>query len=234
MGVADTTEAPAALLCIQRSIVGPVQFEGTVGRIEITDSIVGLPPTDEANAPVAIGGGTDVDGGTLPAPLAVLQGTTVFGRTVVHALDLASNCIFWNTVTVEARQVGCVRFSYVPVGSSVPRRYRCIPDVEGLSDAEAEVVLRDVKPVLVSDDLSAAGYARLARECPLVVREGADDESEMGAWHFRMEPQREANLVASLGEYLRFGLDAGLFFEDESTTGTRQPPAWQPVFRSLT
>jgi hypothetical protein len=34
----------------------------------------------------------------------------------------------------------------------------------------------------------------------------------MGAWSFLKHAQREANLRASLDEYLRFGLEAGLLF----------------------
>jgi hypothetical protein len=34
----------------------------------------------------------------------------------------------------------------------------------------------------------------------------------MGAFHDLYQPQRKANLNASLSEYLRFGLEAGIFF----------------------
>jgi hypothetical protein len=32
----------------------------------------------------------------------------------------------------------------------------------------------------------------------------------MGAWHFLQAPQRLRNLQIALGEYLRFGLEAGV------------------------
>jgi hypothetical protein len=44
------------------------------------------------------------------------------------------------------------------------------------------------------------------------IREGADDEAEMGAFHELFEPQRETNLRVRLDEYLRFGLEAGIFY----------------------
>jgi hypothetical protein len=34
----------------------------------------------------------------------------------------------------------------------------------------------------------------------------------MGTWGFLLQPQREANLVASLDEYLRVGLEAGVLY----------------------
>jgi hypothetical protein len=44
------------------------------------------------------------------------------------------------------------------------------------------------------------------------IREGADDEAEMGAFHELFKPQRETNLRIRLDEYLRFGLEAGIFY----------------------
>ena len=57
-----------------------------------------------------------------------------------------------------------------------------------------------------------AGYCQLSQICAVEIREGADDQAEMGAFHDLYQPQREANLNSSLGEYLRFGLEAGIFF----------------------
>jgi hypothetical protein len=34
----------------------------------------------------------------------------------------------------------------------------------------------------------------------------------MGAYHDLFEPQRETNLRVRLAEYLRFGLEAGIFY----------------------
>ena len=44
-------------------------------------------------------------------------------------------------------------------------------------------------------------------------RTGADDEAEMGAFHDLFQPQRESNIRLRLREYLRFGLEAGVFYE---------------------
>ena len=34
----------------------------------------------------------------------------------------------------------------------------------------------------------------------------------MGAFHYLFQPQRETNLRVRLDEYLRFGLEAGIFY----------------------
>jgi hypothetical protein len=45
---------------------------------------------------------------------------------------------------------------------------------------------------------------------PALLR-GASDEGEIGVMHALAQPQREDNLRTRLDEYLRHGLDAGLF-----------------------
>ena len=52
----------------------------------------------------------------------------------------------------------------------------------------------------------------LTPRCAVEIRKGADTGASMGAWCFLEEPQREANLLSALDEYLRFGLQAGLFY----------------------
>ena len=56
-------------------------------------------------------------------------------------------------------------------------------------------------------------YAQLRTSAPREIRAGADDESEMGAFHLVYAPQRETNLRIRLEEYLRFSLEAGAFLE---------------------
>ena len=55
--------------------------------------------------------------------------------------------------------------------------------------------------------------ANCALSCPAQIRAGADDEAEMGAFHNLFQPQRETNLRVRLDEYLRFGLEAGIFYD---------------------
>ena len=138
----------------------------------------------------------------------------------------ASNCIFTGELNVERRQAGCVRYSFVPDGSSTPRRYRCQPDLglteraavlglESSSDlppAERALLLQRIKPGFSSLHYGDPDYAQLSRESETGILTGAEDGSEMGVFSFLKQPQREANLRVSLNEYLRFGLEAGIFF----------------------
>jgi hypothetical protein len=164
--------------------------------VAVTDSIVDA--TEESAAAFAATNGTDA-GGTLQ-----IADTTVIGT--VHTLDLqlASNSIFLADVISEKRQDGCVRFSYLPLTSAVPRRFRCQPE----EDADA---LR-VRPQFTSLRYGDPGYGQLALRTAAEIRTGADDEAEMGAFHELYQPQRETNLRVRLAEYLRFGLEAGIFY----------------------
>jgi hypothetical protein len=47
----------------------------------------------------------------------------------------------------------------------------------------------------------------------------------MGAFHELFEPQRITNLQIRLDEYLRFGLEAGIFFEPQLAAS---PVPWRP------
>ena len=56
------------------------------------------------------------------------------------------------------------------------------------------------------------GYGQLATTCADEIKRGADDESELGAFHDLYQPQREANLRARLDEYTPAGSNAGIIF----------------------
>lgn len=170
-----------------RSVVGPVDVADDALRVRLDDSIV-----DPAAGEPALRG-----------PSVEVEACTVFGRTEARSLE-ASNSIFVGRVQVERRQQGCVRFSYLPFRSLVPRRYECHPASASAADAEA--------PQFTARRYGRPAYAQLSLACPDVITTGADDEGEMGAWHFLQQTQRIADLRASLGEHLRVGLEAGLFF----------------------
>lgn len=217
---------PFATLRVESSVIGPVvAVEGS--RVESHDSAVdATTPTGVAicgRPPVAgglrtVGGLGDlaVGDGTTPAGEVDLHETTVVGGIHCTQLD-ASNSILLaelaaadpRPVAVHARrrQVGCVRYSYVPEGSRTGKRYRCAPDPKAPTG-----VRRATTPRFTSLRFGDPAYLQLATTTPDAIRRGADDESEMGATHLLFTPAREANLMLRLDEYLRFGLEAGFFY----------------------
>ncbi len=83
------------------------------------------------------------------------------------------------------------------------------PAAEDAIRAEVAALIR---PLFVSQRYGDPGYGQLEQRCALQIRNGAESGAEMGVFEFLKQPQREANLRDALDEYLRFGLEAGLFF----------------------
>jgi hypothetical protein len=212
---------------IDHSITGPLYMPAEIKGLRILDSIIDSPDREQFAISDGIKG---------PGPSTTIERTTVFGKVRVREMTSASNVIFTDTVTVDHRQQNCVRYSFVPDGSQTSRRYRCQPDLEiskQIEDEEnkaqaenisfdtsgrelirTEVVSRLV-PAFTSIRYGDPGYGQLHTSCPEQIRTGADDGSEMGAFHHLKQPQREANLCTALDEYLRFGLEPGILYVDE-------------------
>ncbi|HEX2031938.1 MAG TPA: hypothetical protein VHL78_11145 [Actinomycetota bacterium] len=182
---------------LHRSICGAIELPDRVPRgLRVVDTVVDG------------GGGAAVDA---PGAEADVRWSTVLGTAAVRSVD-GGNSIFTGTLQAERRQVGCLRFSYVPPGSTTPRRYRCQPDLalKDVDPALEDAVRSRVRPAFTSVALGHPAYCQLHATCPPEVREGADDGSEMGGFGHLKQPLREANVRTVLDEYLRFGLEAGL------------------------
>jgi hypothetical protein len=171
---------------VVRSITGPLLADGRIASLSVDGCIV-----------------DGHDGHAVDSPDTEITASTILGRTAVRTLD-ASNSIFTDLVETERRQTGCVRYSFLPLASTVPRRFLCQPRDENAA--------RQVAPAFTSTTYGHPGYGQLASSCAPEIAEGADDESELGAFHFLQQPKRVASLTTRLDEYLRFGLEAGIFF----------------------
>lgn len=144
--------------------------------------------------------------------------TTVFGMIFTHAIELGENAIFGGEVRVARRQLGCIRFCYVPPGSRTPKRYHCQPDLvdaKNKDDADAKEIDRlRVAPRFDSVRFGHPTYARLALDCADEIVRGADDEGEMGTFHENQLPRRVANLRVRLDDSTPAGMDTGIIYAD--------------------
>jgi hypothetical protein len=186
---------PALKLRVTRSICDEITVPEDIGSLRLEESIVH---------------------GSIIAPTVNLavEKSTVLGQTTARQLE-AGNSIFPGLVTIGRRQVGCVRFCSLAKDSITPRRFRCQPDLalEGIGPLSQQTAIRTrLAPSFTSTHYSHPAYAQLSLACATEIRTGAEDGSEMGAFNFLKQPQRETNLRSSLDEYLRFGLEAGLIF----------------------
>ena len=202
----------------QFCIAGPLRIPDHAEGLELSDSIVeGLGGLAIAGTPANTAG-----------PDTALERVTVLGGTWVRTLN-ASDTIFDGTVEAVRRQEGCVRFSYVQPDQKTPRRYHCQPDLAGeqaveaaeqadplLTDGDKDAirarVAASIQPSFTARAYGHHAYCQLSLACPSVLRMGAEDGAEMGAFNLLKSPQREDNLRMRLQEYLPFGLEAGLIY----------------------
>ncbi len=209
-----TLDGTRVALRISHSILGAIavispQRRGEPPLLELCDSMldatgvarVALGAPDEAVAHVE----------------ASFRRCTVIGEVQVHGVALAEDSIFASPLRVLRRQHGCVRFCYVPDGSRAPRRFHCQPDLALAAVAAGDAAKRvresrRVVPQFRSQRYTTPDYLRLADSCCVEICRGASDRSAMGVYHDLYEPQREANLVARLQEYVPAGTDAGILF----------------------
>ena len=206
---------------IEHSIVGAIQIHEDEVRQDpiplcISDSIL------DATSPErqAIG----APGATWAHAALTIQRCTVFGIVDAHSMSLGENSLFIGCVNVARRQIGCMRYCWVPTECRTPRRYRCQPD--GVIAAVKERITHDaakqaseianeslrVEPQFNALRYGRPAYAQLALGCAAEITRGADDESEMGVFHDLYQPQREANLRTRLAEYTPAGMNVGIVF----------------------
>ncbi len=186
-------------LTLSRCIAETITLDLPIRRIGIADSIVDATIGSALEAP-----GTPAE----------LLDSTFLGPVSAMTIE-GSGCIFAAPVTAERRQTGCIRYSYVPQGSSTPRRYRCQPDLalRDVPDAGTAAIHARVRPSLTAETYGAPGYGQLALATAPEITAGGEDGTEMGAFRFLRQPQRMANLKALLPQYLPVGIEAGFFFE---------------------
>lgn len=206
-GVAAQTVQPRIVnelrnskLTIDESVSGGIRaIDGS--EISISDSIIDASDQTE----VAFAG---LDGLSAGAQLTATN-TTIIGKIHTTLMNMVSNSILyaalltgdtWTQPVITSRlQQGCIRFSHYPFRSLVPRAFKCY-SMEGSA------------PVFTSLQYGNPGYCQLSERSREEIRKGADNGSEMGVYNQLMQPQREMNLKTRLKEYLRFGMEAGIFY----------------------
>ena len=189
-------EEPDCKLLAVRSILGRIRC-GPPVEIDLLDCVL-----DSGDADIAvIAALDDTVGGILWA-----ERSTIIGDVRLLAIDEVSDCVFAErptrsvagaSVSVQRTQSGCVRYSAVPRGSAVPRRYRCFP-AEGDTTSPA--------PVFASLDYGEASYATLVAANPDPLLLGAENHGEMGAGNRISVHRRKRLLDADLFDWVPFGM----------------------------
>jgi hypothetical protein len=220
----ELTSTPAKLV-VDHSIIGSIQvtLDQPVGdpiQIDAHDSIIDATST---TLPAI----ASTEGGYAYATVR-LRRCTVIGAVLAHVLALGENTIFLGLLQVARRQQGCARFCWIEPGSRTPSRYECQPDLvrQAISAAAAaphstlaasqvsadqDAETARVRPRFNSLGYGSPVYCQLAQDCAPEITSGADDESELGAFHDLFQPQRLANLTDRLQDFTPADMNSAVF-----------------------
>lgn len=169
-------------LIIDSSITGPILCRngGLIENLKIYDSII-----------------QSVDTGVLALELlkgiVEMKRVTIFGAIEILRL-FASESIITETSKVTDTQNGCFRFSTAPEDSRLPKPY------------ESYLFSGDTNFWFTSKKFGQPGYAQLSEVSPVVIKRGAENGSEMGAFCSLLNPIKADSLQAKVEEYMPFGL----------------------------
>ena len=217
----ELTSTPATLV-VDHAITGSIQVMADEPasdpvQIEAHDSII---DATSASLPAITG----PDDGYAYA-IVRLRRCTVLGSVLAHVLALGDNTIFLGLIQVARRQQGCARFCWIEPGSRTPSRYECQPDLvrqaisaagpDGVAaaqvSADQDAETARVRPRFNSVRYGSPVYCQLAQDCAPEITGGADDESELGAFHDLFQPQRLANLNARLQDFTPADMNSAVF-----------------------
>jgi hypothetical protein len=131
--------------------------------------------------------------------------------------------IIWEVGTLAAgrRAMLSLRLEVDPAGLPFPRQVLLSAVLQGETRPGSgrawleERIRRErlrIQPRFTSLRYGKPGYGQLAPTCAPEIARGADDESEMGAFHDLFQPQRAANLAARLDEFVPAGMTIGTFY----------------------
>jgi hypothetical protein len=203
------------------SLIGPgtIAIDGIDGanatlEVEITRSILGGVDATDPFASLSVVDSAVLGSIHAPGIFVNASGTTILGPILAGTLE-ATDCIFEGLLEIEAQQEGCVRFCYLPPQSQMTQRYRCQPDVALVNAPNAQTqarILARVRPQYRSLDPLASGFLLFEDSVPAEIRQLAEDGGEPGCWNHLQHETRVANLRNALPQFLRFGMEPGLFF----------------------
>jgi hypothetical protein len=204
-------------IAIEHSLVGCIRLDfgssGAIGKLRVSNSILSR---DEAAFETVTA--RDID--------AELTNVTIFGTSSFKSIE-ATNVIFFGAATAVRTQSGCVRYSSIAQGSTMPRRFRCQPDIalsvaasvkgSALTPDEKLSATLGVQPIFLDESLDEPTVAMLHPLCAEGIWKGGEGETEMGVFSNAAAALRMGNVQSLFDDYVPFGQAAGLIDDTRST-----------------
>lgn len=215
--ITATAALDGMTIAIAHSLVGRIRLDfgsaGAVGKLRVSNSIMS---SDEAAADAVTA--RDID--------AELNNVTILGTSSFKSLE-ATNVIFSGAATAVRTQSGCVRYSAIAPGSTMPRRFRCQPELAlaaaarlkgaALTGSETASTILAVKPIFLDESLDEPTVAMLHPLCADGIWQGGAGETEMGVFCDAATALRMGNVRSLFDDYVPFGLAAGLIDDTRSS-----------------
>jgi hypothetical protein len=218
--ISTTAPLEGANISIDSAILGRINLDfgskPATGVLSINDSIVSADAADGSPSAAIVAASLDAN----------LTNVTLLGTSSFKSLE-ATNVIFGASSDVTRHQSGCVRYSSIASGSTMPRRFRCQPDLAraaaterkraALSPLEQQTIDLNVQPIFLDTALDEPTVAMLHPLTSDAIRLGGENNSEMGVFSASGEGLRMANVVSLFADYVPFGLEAGLIDDTRSS-----------------
>lgn len=217
--VVGITEISAgAEVNISNSIVGQVNLPTESAALVVGDSIID-----------GVGEAAIVSRAREYGPMTKIERSTIFGRVYAEEMQLGSEAIFMEPVRVQNQESGGLRYSYAPVGYTTPSSIELVQIMRSAGETEEKnyyptperyecqpksLENSELQPSFTSQQYGQPAYAQLSLSCSQEIQKGAENNAEMGAFNNLQRPQQEANLAASLDEYLRFGMEVNIVYKN--------------------
>jgi hypothetical protein len=134
----------------------------------------------------------------------------VLGRIACDVLQ-ASECLLNDLTVVDDQQAGCIRFSRWERGSTLPRRFQCIPN--GAQARDCPPNRRCLPAQFNSLRFGRPDYAQLAAIRQPEILSASEAGAEVGAFASELNQIRLANLQVKLREFMPVSLTAVVIAE---------------------
>jgi hypothetical protein len=177
--------------------VGPVELSDCLLAVAGGEMAIAGPSGSPSGSPSASPSGSPAG----PAPATHLRAVTALGPLHVTTLD-ASDCIFAGRIGVARPYLGALDHC-LHVGGELPDTRRGDVQVAALAPAW-----------FISLDHANPACAVIRPSAPRLIRLGAADGGERGAFHSLGNPDRQLSLAEAAAMYTRAGWRTLLHFED--------------------
>ena len=211
----DLNHQAVYLIC--RTITGGLRIGAGIDQLIVADSIVDQQDSIAigelpffSSPPLTVSPPVSLPSTRTTSNVLQLERVTVFGQIACDVLQ-ASECLLNDLTVVDDQQAGCIRFSRWERGSTLPRRFQCIPTEAQARDCPPN--RRCLPAQFNSLRFGRPDYAQLAAIRQPEILSASEAGAEVGAFASELNQIRLANLQVKLREFMPVSLTSVVIAE---------------------